>query len=149
MPPAVRLSARLAVMTPVSSRRRPPYVGGVLVVPQALEPRVAQLPVGRPLAEAHLGDEARLDPVHPRSRQVTAIERGLVPLQAGQRRVQAVQGSLVEAGADLAGVDELSVLVVVAEQTRPEPRPRPLPVGQAADDARPARLAPELPAVPC
>src|SRR5258708_3110453 len=90
----------------------------------------------------------RLAPGPPRPRRVTVVEGGRAPLQAGQRRVQAVQGSLVEAGAALAGVDELSVLVVVAEQQRPEPGPRPLRVGKAADDELLAGLALELQPVP-
>jgi hypothetical protein len=86
----------------------------VLVVAQALEPGVAELPVGGPFAEAHLGDQARLHPVHPGPGQLAAAERGAVLLQAGQRGMQAVQGLPGEAGADFAGVDEL-VTGVVAE----------------------------------
>ena len=63
-------------------------IGGVLVVAQALEPRVAQLPVGGPLTEAHLGDQAGLDPVHAGAGQAAAAERGVVLLQVGQHRVQ-------------------------------------------------------------
>lgn len=102
-------------------RRLPDDIGGVLVVPQALEPRVVQLPVGRPFAEARLGDQAWLDPVHTGPGQLATVERGTVLLQAGQRRVQAVQRLLAEAGADLAGVDELVTGVVVAQQQRAEP----------------------------
>src|SRR5215470_7467431 len=108
---------------------------------------MAQLPVGRPLAEAHLADEAGLGPVHPacrRPRRVAAIERRPVALQAGQRRVEGVQGPLAEAGADLARVHELPVAVVVAEQQRAEAGPRPLWVGEAADDELLAALALEL-----
>src|SRR5215469_17845168 len=122
----------------------PNYLVRILVVPQALEPRVAQLPVGRPLAEAHLADEARLDPVHVGPRQVAAVERRPVALQAGQRRVEGVQRPLAEAGADLARVRELAVGVVVAEQQRAEAGPRPLRVGEAADDELLAALALEL-----
>jgi len=86
--------------------RLPDDIGGVLVVPKALEPRVAQLPVGGPFAEAHLGDQAWLDPMHAGPRQVTAVERAPVLLQAGQHRMQAVQSGPAEAGADLSGVDE-------------------------------------------
>ena len=96
-------------------------IGGVFVVAQALEPRVAQLPGGCPFAEADLGDQAGLDPVHAGPRQLAAVERGPVLLQAGQPRMQAVQRSLAEAGADLAGVDELVTGVVVAQQQRAEP----------------------------
>ena len=119
-------------------------IGGVLVVPQALEPGVAQFPVGRPFAEAHLGDQAWLDPVHTGPRQPAAVERGMVLLQRGQRRMQAVQRSLAESGADLAGVDELVTGVVVAQQQRPEPGAGTLRVGEAADDKFLAALALEL-----
>jgi len=77
---------------------------------------VAQLPVGGPFAEAHLDDQAWLDPVHAGPRQVTAVERGPVLLQAGQHRMQAVQGVSAEAGADHADGDECVIGVVVAQQ---------------------------------
>src|SRR5258706_9516526 len=78
MPPAVRLvtarsSVQAAPRPPARSRCLPHYLGGILVVPQALEPRVAQLPVGRPLAEADLGDEAGLHPAHPGTPQAAPI----------------------------------------------------------------------------
>src|SRR5580704_11262088 len=129
-------------------RRLPDDIAGVLVVPQALEPRVAQLPVGRPFAEAHLGDQAGLDPVHTGPRQLAAVERGTILLQAGQRRMQAVQRSLAEAGADLSGVDELAGGVVVAQQQRAEPGAAPARVGEAADDEFLAGFALELQPVP-
>src|SRR5262249_19237828 len=91
----------------------PDDVGGGLVVPQSLEPRVTQLSVGRPFAEAHLGDQAGLHPVHTGPRQAAVVERGPFLLQAGQHGMQAVQRSLVEAGADLAGVDKLVTGIVV------------------------------------
>jgi hypothetical protein len=49
-------SVREGSLPGVVLRHLPDDIGGVLVVPQALEPRVAQFPVGRPFAEAHLGD---------------------------------------------------------------------------------------------
>src|SRR6185437_6805682 len=42
----------------------PDNLAGVLVVAQALEPRMAQLAVVGPLAEADLADEPGRDPVH-------------------------------------------------------------------------------------
>src|SRR5580704_17325978 len=129
-------------------RRLPDDIAGVLVVPQALEPGVAQFPVRRPFAEAHLGDQAGLDPVHTGPRQPAAVERGMVLLQVGQRRMQVVQSSLAESGAALAGVDELVTGVVVAQQQRAEPGTGALRVGEAADDEFLAALALELQPVP-
>ena len=74
-------------------------IGGGLVVPQALEPRVTEFPGGGPFAEAHLGNQARLHPVHTGSRQAAEVERWPVLLQAGQHGIQAVQGVPTETGA--------------------------------------------------
>ena len=71
-----------------------------------------------------------------------------VPLQGGQRRVQAVQGLPAEAGADFAGVDELVLGIVVAQQQRAEPGAGPARVGEAADDEFLAGFALELQPVP-
>src|SRR5258708_33182228 len=118
MPPAVRLvtarcSSRCFPLTSGRFLRHPParswclphYLGGILVVPQALEPRVAQLPLGRPLAEANLGDQAGLDPVHSRPRQAAAGGGGVVPLPAGQPRRANFQGPLGEPCAQLIRVN--------------------------------------------
>src|SRR6185312_2166533 len=69
-------------------------------------------------------------------------------LKGGQGRVQADQGALVEAGADLAGVSQLAVAVVVAQQQRAEPDARALRVGVAADDELLSVLALDLQPVP-
>jgi len=101
-------------------------VGGVLVPAQALESGVPQLPVGGPFAEPDLGYEPGLHPVHPGPGQAAdRLESRVRPLVRGQRRVQAGQGAPVEAGADLAGVVQLSAGVVVAEQERAEPNAGP------------------------
>ena len=109
---------------------------------------MAQLPVGRPFAEAHLGDQAGLDPVHTGPGQLAAVERGMVLLQPGQTCMQAAQRSLGKAGTDLAGVDELVPGVVVAQQQRAEPGAGPAWVGETADDEFLAALALELQPVP-
>src|SRR3974390_2719813 len=129
--------------------RQLPYdLGWVLVVAQALEPWMAQLAVRRPFAEADLGDQTRLDPVHAGPRQAAAVERGPVLLQPGQRGMQAVQGLPAEAGADLAGVGQLAVGVVVAQRRRTDPGAGPSRVGEAADDEFLAGFALELQPVP-
>src|SRR6202012_4298330 len=69
---------------------------------------------------------------------------GVVLLVGGQRVVQAGQRGPVEAGADLAGVAEQAVVVVVAEQQGAEPDAGALRVGVAADDELLAVQALEL-----
>src|ERR1700728_4416711 len=86
----------------------PDHVAGVLVVAQALEPRVAQLAVVGPLAEADLADEPWRDPVHAaRAGEVPLSEGRRVPFHAGKHRVQAVQRAGVEPGAHLARVHQV------------------------------------------
>ena len=129
-------------------RHLPDDIRRVLVIPQALEPRVTKFPVGGPFAEAHLGDQARPHPVHAGSRQAAAVERRPVLLQAGQPAMQAVQGLPAEAGADLAGVDELMTRVVVAKQQGAEAGAGSSRIGEAADDEFLAGFALELQPVP-
>ena len=81
---------------------------------------MAQLPVGSPFGEHDLGDEPGFHPVHPGPGQAAdRFEGRLRPLEGGQGGMQAGQGAPVEAGADLAGVPQLAVAVVVAQQQRP------------------------------
>src|SRR5262249_42030526 len=81
---AVIWGARAVACLPAGLLRRlPDDIGGVFIVPQALEPRVTEFPGGGPFAEAHLGDQAGLHPVHTGPRQVAAVKRGPVLLQAG------------------------------------------------------------------
>ena len=78
---------RLAPLAPLlaSGRALPHHLGRVLVAAQALEPRVAQLPGGGPLAEPDLPDQLGLDPVHARrGGSAPPVERRLRPLQRGQ-----------------------------------------------------------------
>src|SRR5258708_20992803 len=78
MPPAVRLvtarcSSRCFPLTSGRFLRHPParswclphYLGGILVVPQAPEPRVAQLPVSRPLPDTTLAAQPGPHPSPP------------------------------------------------------------------------------------
>src|SRR5580692_5741901 len=105
---------------------------------------MAELTVSGPLAEADLGDEARIDPVHARLRESARVERRAVALNSGQRRVQAVQHAVAEPGADLARIGQLAVGVVVAEQERAQPLARALRIGVAADHELLRVLALEL-----
>src|SRR4029077_8534638 len=113
--------SRVAVLATL--RNLPDHVARALVPAQSLEPGVAHLPGRGPLAEADLGDQPGLDPMHPGPGRGAQVERVAVLLQLGQLVVQTVQGLLVEPGAYLARVDELPVAVVDAEQQRAEPDP--------------------------
>src|SRR6478735_4684281 len=81
---------------------------GRLVEAQAEEARVAQAAGGRPLGEAELGHELRLDP-----RRVAVArcvdERGVLTMQRAQALAEIQQRGVIEAGADLARVAERSV----------------------------------------
>src|SRR5690242_3349317 len=121
------------------------HAGRVLVPAKPLEPRVPQLPGGRPLAERHLPDQARRNPVHAGAGQLAAaVERGPGLLQPGQSRAQARQQGRVEARADLARVDESAVGVVVTNEQCAEPGPRALGIGVAPDHEFLVVLALEL-----
>src|SRR6478735_2599635 len=73
---------------------------GRLVEAQAEEARVAQTAGGRPLGEAELGHELRLDP---RGVAVARCvgERGVLAVQRTQPLAQVAQRGAIEAGADL------------------------------------------------
>ena len=69
---------------------------------------MAEVPGADPLAERHLADESRLDPVRSRPRQRAEVERGRA-FQAGQRPGE---GGVIEASADLSGICQPAVAVV-------------------------------------
>src|SRR5262249_35728515 len=116
----------------------------ILVPPQALIPRMAQLARGGPLAEPDLADEIRLDPVHPRLWQPAARERGGLAPEARERPLQAGQRRLGEPGADLAGAGQLALGDVVAEEEGRKPVRGARGAGEAADDELLAVQALEL-----
>src|SRR6202020_3221707 len=126
--------SRVAVLA-IFLRNLPDHLGRALVPAESLEPGVAQPPVCGPFAEADLGDELGLGPVHPAlAGQVSALERAAVLLYRAQLGVQQVQGLLVEPGPHLARVDQVPVTVVVAEQQGAEAGAGALRVGDPADD---------------
>src|SRR5262245_23728152 len=119
---AAEITRAGSVGTTTTSGRAPsaclPYdVAGVLVGAQAKVARVAQLAVARPLGEPDLHHQLRSHPAGAVLAHQTPGERGRLLLDGRQQTVQAAQGGFVEAGADLAGVDEVAS-VVVAEQQR-------------------------------
>src|SRR4051812_29875262 len=112
-----------------------------LVVAQAEEARVAQAAGARPLGEAGLRDELRLDPRDPRFFDRRAVgERRIGAPERAQAAAEVAQRLVVEAGADLARVAQPAV-VVVADQERAELGARPLWRGVAADHELLALLA--------
>ena len=115
-----------------------------LVVPEAEEAGVAQSAVARPLGEADLGDELRLDPCHVAFLdRLWCGERRVGSRAVSQPRAQVVEGVGVEPGPDLAGVLEPAV-AVVAEQQRAELDARASRLGVAADHELLAVFALEL-----
>ena len=110
-------------------------LGGRLVLAEALERGMAQQAVAGPLGERDLGHQLRLHPVRAARGRARAVrrERGGAPLEPAQARAQALEGGVVEAGADAAGVDETAVAVVHAEEQRAKLGARTLRVGIAAD----------------
>src|SRR4029453_6682523 len=83
---------------------------GRLVLAQPEVARVAQTSVARPLREAHLGDERRLDP---RRVPLAALvgERRIGPSQRREPPGEARELGAAEAGPDLAGVAQLAAVV--------------------------------------
>ena len=79
-----------------------------LVGAEAEQARVAQLAVHRPLDERHLHDDLRPHPVRAHARQPVGLrERRRRDLERVEPRAQVEQELGVEAGADLAGEDEV------------------------------------------
>ena len=96
-----------------------------------------------PLGEAHLGDQPGLDPVVAAAAGRAGIERRPGARERLQAVPHAAQGGLVEAGADLAGIDE-AVTVVDPHVQRAEPPARALRLRPAADDELLAEVALDL-----
>src|SRR4051794_28284690 len=104
-----------------------------------------QAPVRGPLGEADLRDQLRLDPGCPAHAWdlVVARERARGPLAAAHLGAELVQHPPVEAGADLARIDQVAV-AVVAQQQCAELLARPARRGEPSDHELLAVLALEL-----
>ncbi len=105
---------------------------------------MAQPAVGRPFGELDLADQIRPSPV----RAAATVGRDLVEGHGRKRAVVQqpayVQGDfIVEAGADLAGIDQL-FLGIIAQQERSDPSPAAFRLGKAADDEFLALVALDL-----
>src|SRR5437588_2769379 len=96
---------------------------------------MTQRAIVAPLRERHLGNKVRRDPVRA-LRRIAARRiyecrfRLLALFELGQ---QLAQEFVVEAGANLAGIAKLAV-VVITKQKRAETFARTLRIGEAADD---------------
>src|SRR5262249_25664284 len=110
-----------------------------LVVSQPEERGMANAAVLRPLGEAHLADEARLDPVMAAPARRAGGERRGRTRQRLEPRPHERQRLPREPGADLRALRE-AVALVEPEVERAEVRARALRIRPAADD----ELLPEL-----
>ncbi len=97
----------------------------------ALEGRLSQQPVGRPLRELDPDDEARLHPARPLQPR-RRIDRRVRPSEIVERDAQVATRPGIEPAADLAGVNP-SIATADGEDQRPEIGVAPLP-RQPADD---------------
>jgi len=126
-----------------NSRGFPPDLRRWLVRAEADVNRVTQEVVGRPGQIGDLGDELRLDPMNAgrTSGEPKRVLRGGGRLRGDVLRAKGSQATPQigehlhgHPSADAAGIDELAVVSVVAQQQRAEVRPRSFRVGPADDD---------------
>src|SRR6516165_5007759 len=115
-----------------SGRRLATNLGRGLVGAQPLEARMAQPAVTRPLGERDRGHQVGAGPVGVLlADRISERRRGQL---AGEQLPVELQQQLVrEPGADLAGVPEPMVVVVVADEDRAETNAGSGGVGPAAD----------------
>src|SRR5262245_32752405 len=99
--------------------------------------------IARPLGEAHLSDQPRLDPMMSAPARRAAGKRRGRALERPKLRADRLERSLVEPGAHLGDVDQLAP-VVEAQMQGSEVRPRALRHGVAADHELLAELALDL-----
>src|SRR5690349_10947506 len=104
---------------------------------------MAHAALAGPFGERHFGDELR---AHPMALHVArlVLEGRLVGLEVGELLLERAQRGVVEAGADVARVAQLSLRVVDAEQERAEAAAAALRIGEAAHDELLALRALEL-----
>ena len=89
-------------------RRLQDHLARLLVLTQALERRRPHDPVTGPLAQLDLGHQARLHEPRVAGQLGPGGERGGVPAQWSQARLQVVEHPVGEAGAHPAGIDEVA-----------------------------------------
>src|SRR5262249_25509435 len=124
------------------------YVNRPLILAQALKARMPQPSIAGPLGEGDLRDKSWFKPHralpllerHLHERRLCAFER----LELARKRIEIC---IVEAGADLTGIDQLAVFEA-AEQQRREGLASHLGAAEAADDEFLEALAFDLEPVP-
>ena len=132
------------VAAPVASggrRRTPvrqPHICRTLVRAESKVDRVSQQPVERPLRKLHLCDERRCNPMIASAGPRERLERRVMSDEWSNLGCDAVELRLTEAGADLAGEDELTELGgpfrKVAKEQRTEMISRLTRLGPSTDD---------------
>ena len=118
-------------------------VGGGFIVAQAEEAGGAQVAVGGPLAELDGGDEFGAHPgdgdvfraAEAHGARLHDVERRFVRGQRFEALLERRKRAIVEAGADVGGVDEAALVVVLADEERSErPGAAAGAAAEAADD---------------
>jgi len=87
-----------------------------LLVAQSQKARVPQFAFGRPFGETNLGYQLGLHPMHSRAGHPVSGEWTHTGLEPREPFSQTAQGNVVVSGSDLAGIPELSALVVADQQ---------------------------------
>jgi hypothetical protein len=109
-----------------------PHLVGRLVFPEPDVNRMAQEAVGRPGQKSDLGNKVRLDPMYSRKNKRRSearrawrwdVQRRCLAGERIQAAPQVGENLDGHSRADTAGVDELAVVRIVAEQQRAEVRP--------------------------
>src|SRR5262252_7692145 len=113
-------------------RELPHDGGGGLVLAETEEGRMAHPSIFRPLAEAYLGDQLRLDPVRAADARGRRSEGTRLTLERAQAARELPQRFFRESRPDLPCVDQPAILMDAGEQ-RPQPHARTLRIGVAAD----------------
>src|ERR1051326_1089336 len=117
---------------PPSRGALPHAVASRFVAPKPEESRMPKLAIARPLGERDLGHEVGLHPVHVLALRTSAGERRAIALSSLEPVAEVSEGARIEAGADLAGVDEHTV-VMIADEERAKPLARAGRVRETAD----------------
>jgi hypothetical protein len=108
---------------------------GALVLTQTLKGSLAQNAVRSPGREFNLGDKARLDPMHPFTRDAFRQgDQGFGPHKIVKPLAQLHELRRVEPGPNAASIVQCSLWIIIAEKQRPEACPPVLGIGEAEDD---------------
>ena len=92
------------------------YLARLLVAAQAEEATVAHVPVGGELGKSDLGDQFGFEPGHPACARLVGLDRGGLALQLLHLSGEVGERIGIEAGADIALVDEVLALMLGEQQ---------------------------------